>query len=256
MWNSIIITNHQIKNEDIKKIINGKNSSIIIKKFLKKEDCKKIIEKISTMNIERDSKKFNHIGPFLMNYTTKKEKYFDSAEKANEIFKKIFLSVENPINKIKTTISKFFPNYEISETRENHRNYASCTIRRHKKGKSIPLHKDNVSYEGVEYQVSKINNQLSCILHLQETEKGGNLSIYNKQWEKKLEKHREIEFGYNPVVKKNTEADTIKSELGDLVIINPNYLHEVKKIQGNSDRVTLGIFFGIENKTKKIFSWA
>ena len=145
---------------------------------------------------------------------------------------------------------------EITETKENHRNYASCTIRRHKKGKSIPLHKDNVSYEGVEYQVSKINNQLSCILHLQETEKGGNLSIYNKQWEKKLEKHREIEFGYNPVVKKNTEADTIKSELGDLVIINPNYLHEVKKIQGNSDRVTLGIFFGIENKTKKIFSWA
>ena len=139
MWNSIIITNNQIKNEDIKKIINGKNSSIIIKNFLEKEDCKKIIEKISTMNIERDSEKFNHIGPFLMNYTTKKEKYFDSAEKANEIFKKIFLSVENPINKIKTTISKFFPNYEISETRENHRNYASCTIRQHKKGKSIPL---------------------------------------------------------------------------------------------------------------------
>ena len=76
MWNSIIITDHQIKNEDIKKIINGKNSSIIIKNFLEKEDCKKIIEKISTMNIERDSKKFNHIGPFLMNYTTKKEKYF------------------------------------------------------------------------------------------------------------------------------------------------------------------------------------
>jgi len=166
VWNSIAITTHQIKNEDIKKIINGKNSSIIIKNFLKKEDCIKIIEKISTMNIERDSKKFNHIGPFLMNYTTKKEQYFDSAEKANEIFKKIFLNVENPINKIKTTISKFFPNYEISETKENHRNYASCTIRQHKKGKSIPLHKDNVSYEGVEYQVSKINNQLSLYFTL------------------------------------------------------------------------------------------
>ena len=69
-------------------------------------------------------------------------------------------------------------------------------------------------------------------------------------------KRQEIEFGYNQVLKKNTVADTIKSELGDLVIINPNYLHEVKKIQGNSDRVTLGIFFGIEDKSKKIFSWA
>ena len=256
MWKSIIVTKNQIENKDIKKIIDGENSSIIIKNFLKKEDCKKIIKKISSMNIEKDSKKFNHIGPFLMNYTTKKEKYVDNAEKANEVFKKIFVNVENPVNKSKTTISKCFPNYKIAETKENQRNYASCTIRRHENGKSIPLHKDNVRYEGVEYQVSKINNQLSCILHLQETEKGGNLSIYNKQWEKKLEKHREIEFGYNPVLKKNTVADTIKSELGDLVIINPNYLHEVKEIQGNSDRVTLGIFFGIEDKSKKIFSWA
>ena len=75
------------------------------------------------------------------------------------------------------------------------------------------MHKDNVSYEGVEYQVSKINSQLSCILHLQETEKGGNLSIYNKQWEKKLEKYREIEFGYNPIVKKILTVDTIKSRI-------------------------------------------
>ena len=90
MWNSIITTNNQIKNEDIKKIIDGKNSSLIIKKFLKKEDCEKIIQKISSMDIERDSKKFNHIGPFLMNYTTKKEKYFENAEKANKTFKKYF----------------------------------------------------------------------------------------------------------------------------------------------------------------------
>jgi len=50
-------------------------------------------------------------------------------------------------------------------------------------------------------------------------------------------------------------SDTIETKLGDLVIINPNYLHEVKEIQGISDRVTLGMFFGIENKTKKIFFW-
>jgi len=256
LWNSIVVTKNQIENKDIKKIIDGENSSIIIKSFLKKEDCKKIIKKISSMNIERDSKKINHIGPFLMNYTTKKEKYFDNAEKANEIFKKIFGNVENPVNKIKTTISKCFPNYKITETKENQRNYASCTIRRHENGKSIPLHKDNVKYEGVEYQVSKINSQISCILHLQETEKGGNLSIYNKRWEKKLEKYREIEFGYNPSIKEKILMDTIESKSGDLVIINPNYLHEVKKIQGNSDRITLGMFFGIENKSKKIFSWA
>ena len=89
----------------------------------------------------------------------------------------------------------------------------------------------------VEYSVSKINKQFSCILHLQETEKGGNLLIYKKQWEKKLEKFREIEFGYKDILKNNIEIRYIvKSKVGDLVIINSNYLHEVSKIQGNLDR--------------------
>jgi hypothetical protein len=256
LWNSIVTTSNEIKNKDIKKIINGQNSSIIIRNFYEEEKSKKIIKRITNTNIENDSKKFNHIGPFLMNYTTRKEEYFQNAKKANAIFNKIFLNIENPVNKIKLIISKSFPNYNICETKENEQKYASCTIRRHEKGKLVSLHKDNVKYEGVEYNVSKINNQFSCILHLQETERGGNLSMYNKQWEKKLEKFREIEFGYNDIVKKNIEANTIKTKVGDLVIFNSNYLHEVSKIQGNSDRITLGMFFGIQNKDKKIFSWA
>ena len=159
MWNSIVVTNNKISDIHIKKIISGEKSAIIIKKFYEKENCKKIIEKINSTNIENDSKKFNHIGPFLMNYTTKKGKYFQNAKKANMIFKKIFLNVDNPINKIKVVISKVYPNYEISETKENRMNYALCTIRRHEKGKKVPLHKDNVTYEGIEYNVSKIDNQ-------------------------------------------------------------------------------------------------
>ena len=256
MWDSIVITNSEISNRDIKKIISGEKSAIIIKNFYEKRSCKKIIKKINNTNIENDSKKFNHIGPFLMNYTTTKEKYFQNAKKANMIFKKIFLNVDNPIDKIKLIILKVHPNYEILETKENRMSYASCTIRRHEKGKSVPLHKDNVTYEGIEYNVSKIDNQLSCILHLQETERGGKLLMYKKKWEKKFEEFREIEFGYNSILTKNTQVDTVESKRGDLVIINPNYLHEITKIQGNTDRITLGMFFGIQNKSKKIFSWA
>ena len=256
MWDSIVITNSEISNRDIKKIISGEKSAIIIKNFYEKRSCKKIIKKINNTNIENDSKKFNHIGPFLMNYTTTKEKYFQNAKKANIIFKKIFLNVDNPIDKIKLIILKVHPNYEILEIKENRMSYASCTIRRHEKGKSVPLHKDNVTYEGIEYNVSKIDNQLSCILHLQETERGGKLLMYKKKWEKKFEEFREIEFGYNSILTKNTQVDTVESKRGDLVIINPNYLHEITKIQGNTDRITLGMFFGIQNKSKKICSWA
>ena len=54
----------------------------------------------------------------------------------------------------------------------------------------------------------------------------------------------------------NIEVDTVEAKIGDLVIINPNYLHEITKIQGNTDRITVGMFFGIQNKSKKICSWA
>ena len=104
------------------------------------------------------------------------------------------------------------------------------------------------------YQKSTINFHVFYIYRKQKKEE-----IYayiKKQWEKKLEKFREIEFGYNDFLKRNIEVDTIESKVGDLVILNPNYLHEVSKIQGNSDRVTLGMFFGVQSKNRKIFSWA
>ena len=82
MWNSIVITNNEITNRDIKKIVSGEKSAIIIKNFYEKRSCKQIIKKINSTNIENDSKQFNHIGPFLMNYTTKKEKYFQNSKKA------------------------------------------------------------------------------------------------------------------------------------------------------------------------------
>ena len=46
----------------------------------------------------------------------------------------------------------------------------------------------------------------------------------NYETKTELEKYREIEFGYNPIIKENILMDTIESKSGDLVIINPNYL--------------------------------
>ena len=93
MWNSIIITNNKIQNKDIKKISDGEKSSIIIKNFYEKENCKKIIKKICDTNIKKDSKKFNHIGPFLMNYTTQKGKNISKMQKKQTLFLEKFFQM-------------------------------------------------------------------------------------------------------------------------------------------------------------------
>ena len=114
----------------------------------------------------------------------------------------------------------------------------------------------NVTYEGKEYEISKIDQQLSCVLHLQESETGGDVIIYKNQWEKKDEKYRNIDFGYMPNVVSKEYCKISNIKKGDLVIINPNYYHQVTKIMGETPRITLGMFLGIYNKNHKIVALA
>ena len=126
------------------------------------------------MNIEKDSKKFNHIGPFLMNYTTKKEKYFDNAEKANEVFKKIFVTVENPDNKIKTIVKPALETLEeftndnlifdiifIDADKNNYKNYYNKVIQMTKQDGLIII--DNVLWHG-EVADDKNNEKFTKII--------------------------------------------------------------------------------------------
>ena len=198
-----------------------------------------------------------HLGPFLMAHTTDKKKYFEKAQLAKTTFETLFSDIENPLTKIYECLNHIFPNYLVSVASEFSNAYSPAIVRIHEKGKSIPIHKDNVRYEGREYSVSEINNQLSCVLHLQESETGGELVIYDKKWVKEDEKFRNIDFGYSSNLTQNTKSCIISDIVpGDLVLIDPNYFHEVLKITGNTPRITLGMFLGFYKKESRILAWA
>ncbi|MDH3395097.1 MAG: hypothetical protein OEL52_02965 [Nitrosopumilus sp.] len=81
--------------------------------------------------------------------------------------------------------------------------------------------------------------------------------MYNKQWKKEDERFRNIDFGYSSKVTEPSEFCKISNfKAGDLVIMNPNYYHEVTKITGNTPRITLGMFLGFYKKDCKIVAWA
>ena len=193
-----------------------------------------------------------------MEYITDKRGYFEAAKDSQKTIQEIFEGLEeNPIDKIYEFISILFPSFSVSVATESQNNYSQAIIRMHEKGKSIPIHKDNVRHEGREYSVSGVDNQLSCVLHLQESEAGGNLIIYDKQWKKEDEKFRNIDFGYSSELVKDVGFCKLPDfEAGDLVIINPNYYHEVTKITCNTSRITLGMFMGFHIKESKIVAWA
>lgn len=169
---------------------------IVIRNFYDSANCQKIANRVTSQYLNKlENQNLSHIGSFLMMHTTNKRKYFEDAKKTRDTFERLFFGIKNPILEIHKIINSISPNYSISLAREFEMNYNPAVIRIHKTGKEIPIHKDNVKYEGREYAVSDIDQQLSCVLHLQESESGGDLIIYAKQWKKGDEQFRNIDFG-------------------------------------------------------------
>ena len=258
MWTPLVVQKSDLDKVDYDSLITGRIPAIILKGFYDKKSCESIVSKVMTTPSGDSQKKIlNHIGPFLMSYATNKTEYFAQAEKTKKKFAKIFSEKENPTKRIFNMLKMVFPESKIKLANESGKKFSPFVIRIHELGKSIPIHKDHVGYEGKEYSISNIDYQLSCVLHLQESEKGGNLIIYNKNWKKTDEKHRNIEFGYSAQVVNSEKSCRISNlESGDLVLINPIQYHEVTTIQGSTPRITLGMFLGFSNNESKIISWA
>ena len=257
MWDPITITDQKISEKDFEKLVSGQTPAIIIKNFYSKEQCVRAVEKIEKIEKSHFTKtQLEHIGPFLMSYTTKKEEYFRKSKEFQKTISHIMEDVPNPLSKVSKVINNPLPTFSISLAKQNEGNFSPFVIRIHRKGKSIPIHKDNVQYEGKEYTISEIDHQLSCVLHLQESESGGVLKIYKNQWTKKDEQFRNIEFGYSSKVAGKEFCRLSEISNGDLIIISPNYYHEVTKILGTTPRITLGMFLGIYKKNNKIAIWA
>ncbi len=258
MWASKIVDYSQINNTDLWCLISGKNPMIIVRGFYNKKECQIAADNIKKCNNSTfQSGKLKHIGPFLMAHTTNKKKYFKSAKESQSVFKKIFRGINNPIYRIYHAVGQMLPEYSVSLAHESQNYYSQAVIRIHEKGMSIPIHKDNVTYEGREYALSNVDHQISCVLHLQESESGGELIIHNRRWKKADECFRNIDFGYSLKLTKDISTWRESSiNTGDLVIINPAYYHRVTRVTGDTPRITLGMFLGLYEQDYKIVAWA
>jgi hypothetical protein len=257
IWPSITIDYAEIQNnkKKLNEIIDGKFSVLIIKNFYNVNSCNTIIQRINSNTKNQDCR--TKIGVSLVAYANRKTEYFIQANLARKTLRDIFFGIQDPRKKIHNLLGEFFPNKEISIAVEKDKKYACGIIRLHGLGGSASLHRDNVRYEAKKFDVSKLPIQLSTVLYIQQSEKGGELVLYKKPWEKSDEKYRNIEFGYKrEVVANSTQYVKIKPNQGDLVIINPNYYHEILPVKGSKRRITLGLFLAFSKYGKKIVTWS
>ena len=260
-WIPKVITDEkQLDNEDIiDQICSGKIPALIIRNFYTENPCNKISEKITNFS------KFNHgkfflkkIGVFLSAYLNRKEEYFLDAEKNNQELFKIFGKKENPVKKINKTICRISKLQKIDLASEDQRSYSLGIIRIWEDGDFGQLHRDNSNFEVPDFKISKYQNQISCVLHLQAPEKGGELIVYNQAWQKPDEKFRDIGFGYKRDVlnKEECRDAIIVPNQGDLVVFNPRFFHEIRPVKGVTKRLTFGYFIGFSDLENLAESWS
>jgi len=257
LWPSISIdyTEIQQNKKKLNEIVDGTFSVLIIENFYDVNSCNTIIQRINSKTKNQDN--MTKIGISLVSYANRKKDYFIQANIIRKTLRDIFFEIPDPRKKIHDLLGEFFPNKEISIAVEKGKKYACGIIRLHGLEDSASLHRDNVSYEAKNFNVSKFPIQLSTVLYIQQSEKGGELVLYRKPWEKSDERYRNIEFGYKrEVVANSTQHVKIKPSQGDLVIINPNYYHEILPVKGSKRRITLGLFLAFSKYGKKIVTWS
>ena len=164
MWMDIVGETSQANEVNLEYVLSGKIHATVIHNFYDEKYCQTIANRVENHSQDNfQNRQLRHIGPFLMSYATSKKKYFEDAKQSQRKFERIFCGINNPIMHIYNGIGKMFPDYSISLAHEFKKDYSPAIIRIHEKGKSIPVHKDNVRYEGKEYALSGLDS--SAVLY-------------------------------------------------------------------------------------------
>ena len=237
--------NHDLESADL---TSGKTPFIVFPNVISESTCASLSEKIfkNFKTVPGPGIK-NKIGTSLGSHIYDKSKYFMNSQKSNTFIKNIFSDGHSPLKSMRQIISQIF-HKQISTAFENKMSYSDCVIRIHDEGDSVHLHRDNCNFEMPDYIVSKYKNQLSAILYLQSPEYGGELSIYDKQWNRYDEPSRQPDFGYSFDLVDDVSHTSISPTTGSLVLLNPNFYHMVESVHGNMPRVSIGFFFAESSK--------
>ncbi len=240
---------------DPRELFSGRAPGLVVRGFYDEARCRELAGRIAA-RLRCLGGAPSHVGPSLAAHATDREGYFGAARDARGEFAGIFRGVGDPMPRMRAAVGRMFRG-RVRVASERGRAYSPGSIRIHRGGDSVPVHRDHAGYEGREYAVSGIDHQLSCVLRVQEPEGGGDLIVYGRRWEVGDERFRNVDFGYSPRVTGKAAGCRISGAgSGDLVIINPAYYHRVTTVAGGTPRITLGMFLGFRAGDPRIVAWS
>jgi len=108
-----------------------------------------------------------------------------------------------------------------------------------------------------------MNDQLSYFVVLQQSEQGGELTIYDMLWDKVKRKESPennefvIDDEGNHIYVENIKSFAIKPQPGDILVFSGGPIwHRVEDIKGDNPRITFGGFLNFSNNNEELFYWS
>lgn len=108
-----------------------------------------------------------------------------------------------------------------------------------------------------------MDEQLSYFVVLQQSEEGGELTIYDMLWDKVKRKESPenndfvIDENNNHIYLENVRNFAVKPLPGDILVFSGGPIwHRVENIKGQSPRITFGGFLNFSNNDKELYYWS
>lgn len=189
------------------------------------------------------------IGPYLNKYLDDLDGYFAEGTRSATLLEAADFDLGGRV--AAALADAFDLTSSVPARQPDGRTYPTPIVRIHADGVRNPLHNDNIMRDaaGTDCVLSGLTYQLSCIVCLQECDRGGELRMYRKAWEPSDEQHKiPGHLGYEETVVAGHPCHEYKPQAGDVYLINPTHYHSIERVSG-ADRLTMGFFMGFADES-------
>lgn len=257
----IIKPESHIENEVLGKLLSGDLAVVVLRGFLPNSECK---DTLSDLTVCRDKiQKSSYLngalttfGPYLARHVSQPENYFSLYRDIQHCIPETVSILQE---KMYSLISKYLCIKKITTAYDTtFGGYAGSIIRYHNEGVANPLHNDDIVRDAKNSGLSicNIEEQLSCVICLQECQKGGALRMYNRKWCESDEVYKTPgALGYQYEVVSGAKCCVFEPKSGDVYLLNPRYYHEIERVDAG-DRITMGFFFGLQDNLSSAIAWS
>jgi Rps23 Pro-64 3,4-dihydroxylase Tpa1-like proline 4-hydroxylase len=119
------------------------------------------------------------------------------------------------------------------------------------------LHFDWAPHDALDWTIGQITAQLAWNIYLQAGERGGTTRVYHRAWQLEDESYREPgSYAFDPALVQNDACVEIVPRAGELVLFNSRNYHEVDKVEGARQRMSISSFIGLLRSRQTLALWS